>query len=723
VGVRTLAARAPGARRRTRQEIAVKLTVRTKLLGSFLAVVALMLAVGVVAIGKIGSIHEVTKAFGEDTIPSALTAGSIQSDVNRVRKDQLRQVSSAALHPEDPRFAADAADAVEESLASIQADLGRGRRLADEAADRAPLDRFDRAWQAYLQAASPFVAQTEQRRYGPALRTLTEGAADVAYDDVKAAMTALTARQAAHVARENALAESVVSSARAWVFGLLVAAVVVALALALLLSRQLGNGLRQLLAAARGIAAGDVEQRVEVSSRDELGETGAAFREMIAYLDEMAVAARSIAAGDLAVDVRPKSARDALGTAFHEMSEELRAALGDRSCLDQLAARMDSLGSNCLASLDEALTAVAAGDLTRTVEPVTTPITAADGHQLGSLAEYFNATLARTRASVISYNGMREKVTTMLHDITRESQAVAAASQQMATTSEESGRAVGEIASAVGEVAAGAERQVRTVSEARELTEEVVLATRSSSQNAEETARAAEQARTVAEQGATAIAEATDAMQAVQSSSADVTATIRALGEKSDQIGGIVATITGIAEQTNLLALNAAIEAARAGEQGRGFAVVAEEVRKLAEESQVAASSIGGLISQIQRETGRAVDVVESGAQRTSDGVETVEQARTSFLQIGSSVEDMSGRVQQIAASVAEIADSAGRMQSNMAEVAFVAEQSSASTEQVSASTQQTSASTQEIAASALSLSRTAEELDRLVAQFKLAQV
>ena len=65
-------------------------------------------------------------------------------------------------------------------------------------------------------------------------------------------------------------------------------------------------------------------------------------------------------------------------------------------------------------------------------------------------------------------------------------------------------------------------------------------------------------------------------MAGVQRSSADVTAAIRDLAARSEEIESIVETISALAEQTNLLALNAAIEAARAGEQGKGFAVVAE---------------------------------------------------------------------------------------------------------------------------------------------------
>jgi methyl-accepting chemotaxis protein len=210
-------------------------------------------------------------------------------------------------------------------------------------------------------------------------------------------------------------------------------------------------------------------------------------------------------------------------------------------------------------------------------------------------------------------------------------------------------------------------------------------------------------------------------MISVRDSSVQTSQAIKTLGQKSDQIGGIVETISGIAAQTNLLALNAAIEAARAGDHGRGFAVVAEEVRHLAEESQQAAASIGGLIDEIQNETQRTVQVVETGASQTEGGVETVEQARDAFMRIGQSVEDMSARVEQIADSIRQIAASGDQMRATMSTVAEVAESSSASTEEVSASTEQSSASTQEIAASAQQLANTAEALEDLVGKFVLS--
>jgi methyl-accepting chemotaxis protein len=224
----------------------------------------------------------------------------------------------------------------------------------------------------------------------------------------------------------------------------------------------------------------------------------------------------------------------------------------------------------------------------------------------------------------------------------------------------------------------------------------------------------------VARQGARTAQEAFDAMQAVSASSAEVTAAIRDLAERSTEIVGIVETISGIAAQTNLLALNAAIEAARAGEQGKGFAVVADEVRQLAEGSQHAAQSIAELIGQIQTETARVVEVVEAGAERTAAGTDTVRQTREAFARIEDAVSDVTDRIQEIAGAVAEISEGTARIQADVVEVAAVAEESSASAEEVSASTQQTSASTQEIAAGATSLAQTAARLDDLVGTFRL---
>ncbi len=393
---------------------------------------------------------------------------------------------------------------------------------------------------------------------------------------------------------------------------------------------------------------------------------------------------------------------------------------GIRRSVAQVLDRLTSLREQDTTDLRAAMDRMAQGDLTAEVAPTTTRIERWTNDELGDVAQSVNAVRDNTISSIDAYNSSRESLAAMIGQVAGTATTVSSASQQVAATSDEAGRAVGEIAHAVTEVAAGSTKQLEGVEDARRLTEEVAEATSRSAEDASETARAADAARRVAAEGAQAVGEATEAMTSVRTASEQATEAIRALGVKSEAIGGIVDTIGGIAEQTNLLALNAAIEAARAGEQGRGFAVVAEEVRKLAEESQSAARSIAELIREIQTETGRAVEVVEDGGRRTNEGAATVEQARDAFERIGGSVDDVTSRVSQIAASVQQIAASAQQMGARMSEVAAVAEQSSASTEEVSASTEQTSASTQEIAASAQELARSAGDLEQLVGQFTL---
>jgi methyl-accepting chemotaxis protein len=111
-------------------------------------------------------------------------------------------------------------------------------------------------------------------------------------------------------------------------------------------------------------------------------------------------------------------------------------------------------------------------------------------------------------------------------------------------------------------------------------------------------------------------------MEGIRESIAEAEKRIKRLGERSQEITGIVNLINTIAERTHVLALNASMQAAAAGDAGRGFAVVAEEVQRLAESSRQATQQIAQLVNNIQIETADTINTVNKTISQVVSGSE-----------------------------------------------------------------------------------------------------
>lgn len=140
-----------------------------------------------------------------------------------------------------------------------------------------------------------------------------------------------------------------------------------------------------------------------------------------------------------------------------------------------------------------------------------------------------------------------------------------------------------------------------------------------------------------------------------------VSETVQSMRSIAEKIG----VIEEISRQTNLLALNAAVEAARAGEHGKGFAVVADEVRKLAENSEIAAKEITELSNsslKVAENSGQLLAAVVPNIEETSTLVQNIAAASNEqnegSIQVNLAIQNLNNIVQENAAGAEEMASS-----------------------------------------------------------------
>jgi twitching motility protein PilJ len=182
---------------------------------------------------------------------------------------------------------------------------------------------------------------------------------------------------------------------------------------------------------------------------------------------------------------------------------------------------------------------------------------------------------------------------------------------------------------------------------------------------------------------------------------------IKRLGERSQEIGGIVGLINNIAERTHLLSLNASMHAAAAGEAGKSLMVVVDEVQRLAENSREATAEISSLVSNIQLETADTINVINTVITNVVEGTKLAEQAGERMQETLQTTELLVESVDKISHDVLEQEKVAERLLNR----ANTLDESSKLTHQQM--TQQTELSAALVTA--------AEELQAAVSVFKLA--
>lgn len=186
------------------------------------------------------------------------------------------------------------------------------------------------------------------------------------------------------------------------------------------------------------------------------------------------------------------------------------------------------------------------------------------------------------------------------------------------------------------------------------------------------------------------------------------------LSGQSKKIVEIAAVITNISTQTNILALNASVEAVHAGEYGKGFAVVAGEIQKLADQTKKAAAEISGIIDQVTDNISGTVEAMEKNAILTRDGMNNMEQMKSSTELISRSNNEISKHIADMNSVIGRVSENGENVSKKLVSVSGNIENNCGAVQHMAAAIQENSAGAENLGFMVKNIKNMSEELERL---------
>ncbi|MFB6119878.1 MAG: methyl-accepting chemotaxis protein [Halobacteriaceae archaeon] len=424
--------------------------------------------------------------------------------------------------------------------------------------------------------------------------------------------------------------------------------------------------LRQLSARTDEMAAGDLDTDIETARTDEFGTLVDSVRRM----------------------------RDSLA----ESLADAEAATAEAEAAREEAQRTAEALETAATEYDEAMSAVAAGDLTRRVD-----------------ADRDHESMARVGRSL---NEMLDDIEESVAAASAFADHVAEAATRVDDGAGDAMSAGRDVSGAVEEIADGATEQTERLQEVASEVDDLSASAEEITGTVASLAETAGQAADAVEDGQTAAGEAVDTMDAVAADAEAAADAMDALDDEMEDIGEVVDVIADIAEQTNLLAVNASIEAAHADADGDGFAVVADEVKSLAEESRTAAGDVEERLLDLQERVSEVADEMRETNRQVADGRATVDETASALDDVAEFVAETDAAAGEIRSATDQQAEAANRVASAVDEVAGISEETASQSERVVTAADEQTATLSSVEDAAADLADRAATLDDLLADF-----
>jgi methyl-accepting chemotaxis protein len=372
------------------------------------------------------------------------------------------------------------------------------------------------------------------------------------------------------------------------------------------------------------------------------------LRKIIHPVGEMAATATRISAGDFTQEVRVRSRDEVgiLGNAFNRMITALKGVIGNiqnASTNVVSTARQIGLSSNNVTEGAQ-IQARSVESIMASVEEINTSI-----HDVAQGLDLLSSSTDSTSSSILQMEASIQEV--------------AKNTGVLESAIEDTSSAILEMSTSIQQVAEHAEVLSTSVEQTLSDAQEIDASVAAVAVSVKKSAVLSEKVRDDAEKmGLGAVQKTMEGMDHIRDTINSLSKVVNSLGERSEQIGGILTIIDEVTEQTSLLALNAAILAAQSGEHGRGFAVVAGEIKELAERTAASTKEIAQLIGDVQKEVGDAVVLTQKGIDTVEEGVSLSNESDTVLRKILESAEESLKMARQIEFATVEQADGIRRV-------------------------------------------------------------